>query len=80
MEINSETDFNKRLAQALSPFETMLEEKKNILSRDEWIKFIRSLESSFINSPGQYLKGEVPQRHVWQSIVELIFQGIIDDY
>ncbi|MBL0744188.1 hypothetical protein [Chryseolinea lacunae] len=79
MATSIEADFRKRLNVALSPFIEMLEAKKELLPKDDWMRLVYRVESSIIDTPDQYLKGEYPSRILFQTIVAEIFQEFLKE-
>lgn len=79
MATSVEADLRKRITVALLPFIEMLEAKKELLPKDDWMRLVYRVESCIVDTPDQYLKGEYPSKILFQTIVAKIFQELLNE-
>ena len=74
------TSIKRRFNHQLEPIKVMLVNKKNDMTREEWIEFIDRTRRSVLDHPNQYLDHHTPNTDLVEFIINRIFNDFIDNF
>lgn len=78
MDLKIVAQYKARFQRELSPIFEMIDHQKTKLSKTEWLNFVKRVKDSILNSPAQYVTGVLPSRLVLETVLNELFEEILD--